>query len=267
MTVDIFATIETLLIGLVTGVLSGAFGVGGGIFCTPVVRLLLNVSPHVAVGTTMALIIPTSIVGAINYVKQKQVDMRLAKLLAPPAVLGTVIGATATHYVQPVVLMILFAVFAGIAGLDLALGIGEGLTKKKKELGDQAEYQVAPVVPAHVAIGIGFWAGFLAGFFGVGGGFILVPCLLYTFHISVKAAFGTSLLVIAAVSIPGTLAHATQGHMDFHLALTMIAGAVPGAWLGSLLSLRLKDSFLRRAFGVVMLLMSVMLAAKELGII
>ncbi len=266
MTVDFVSTVETLLIGLVTGILSGAFGVGGGIFCTPVIRLLLNVSPHVAVGTTMALIIPTAIVGAVNYIRQKQIDLRLAKLLAPSAVVGTVLGAIGTHYVKPVVLMILFAVFAGIAGLDLALGIGEALTRKKRD-GNIGEYEVAPVVPAHVAIGIGFWAGFLAGFFGVGGGFILVPCLLYTFNISVKAAFGTSLLVIAAVSIPGTLTHATQGHMDFHLALSMVLGAVPGAWLGSLLSLRLKDSFLRRAFGVVMLLMAFMLALKELGII
>lgn len=266
MTVDLVSTVETLLIGLVTGILSGAFGVGGGIFCTPVIRLLLNVSPHVAVGTTMALIIPTAIVGAVNYIRQKQIDLRLAKLLAPSAVVGTVLGAIGTHYVKPVVLMILFAVFAGIAGLDLALGIGEALTRKKRD-GNIGEYEVAPVVPAHVAIGIGFWAGFLAGFFGVGGGFILVPCLLYTFNISVKAAFGTSLLVIAAVSIPGTLTHATQGHMDFHLALSMVLGAVPGAWLGSLLSLRLKDSFLRRAFGVVMLVMAFMLALKELGII
>jgi uncharacterized protein len=265
-TVDLVSTCETFLIGLVTGILSGAFGVGGGIFCTPVIRLLLNVSPHVAVGTTMALIIPTAIVGAVNYIRQKQIDLRLAKLLAPSAVVGTVLGAIGTHYVKPVILMILFAVFAGVAGLDLALGIGEALTRKKRE-GNTGEYEVAPVVPAHVAIGIGFWAGFLAGFFGVGGGFILVPCLLYTFNISVKAAFGTSLLVIAAVSIPGTLTHATQGHMDFHLALSMVAGAVPGAWLGSLLSLRLKDSFLRRAFGVVMLVMAFMLALKELGII
>lgn len=267
MTVDYVATIETLLVGLVTGILSGAFGVGGGIFCTPVIRMLLNVSPHVAVGTTMALIIPTSIVGAINYIKQKQIDLRLAKLLALPAVLGTVLGATATHFVKPAVLMILFAGFAFIAGLDLALGIGDKFLKRRREKNDEDALKVALAVPAAAAMGIGFLAGFLAGFFGVGGGFILVPCLLYTFNISVKAAFGTSLLVIAAVSIPGTLTHATHGHMNFHLALSMVAGAIPGAWLGSFLSLRLKDSFLRRAFGVVMLLMSVMLALKELGII
>jgi uncharacterized protein len=261
-TTDLFSTIETLLIGLMTGILSGAFGVGGGIFCTPVLRMILNVSPHVAVGTTMALIIPTSIVGALNYIKQKQIDLRLAKLLALPAVLGTVLGATATDLVQPRILMILFALFAGLAGLDLTFGIGDRLAKRKRD--SQDEYEVAPVVPASVALTIGFFAGFMAGFFGVGGGFILVPLLLYTFPMSVKAAFGTSLLVIAAVSIPGTLTHATHGHMDFHLAFSMVAGAVPGAWLGSFLSLRLKDSFLRKAFGVVMLAMSIVLAVKEM---
>lgn len=264
MTFDPVSTTETVLIGLTTGILSGAFGVGGGIFCTPILRLLLNTSPHIAVGSTMALIVPTSIVGAVNYIKRKQIDLRLAKILALPAIIGTVLGATANHFVPPHVLMVLFAMFAGIAGLDLAFGIGDKLTKRNKVDGTDEDIEVAAAVPVGVAGTIGFWAGFLAGFFGVGGGFILVPCLLYTFHMSVKAAFGTSLLVIAAVSIPGTLTHASHGHMDWSLAFLMVIGAMPGAWLGSFLSLRLKESFLRRAFGFVMLLMSAVLAAKEM---
>ncbi len=263
MTPELFSSLQTLVIGFITGLLSGAFGVGGGIFCTPVIRMFLNVAPHVAVGTTMALIIPTSIVGAINYIKQKQVDLRLAKLMVLPAVIGTVLGATAAHYVHGQLLMLLFAAFAACAGLDLAFGLGEKITKRKRMSLSEAEQLVPPVVPAYVAVLIGLGAGIMAGFFGVGGGFILVPALLYFFHISVKAAFGTSLLIIAAVSIPGTLTHASNGHMDLHLAMSMVAGAIPGAWAGSLLALRLKDSLLRKGFGIVMLAMAIMLAIKE----
>jgi uncharacterized membrane protein YfcA len=111
---------------------------------------------------------------------------------------------------------------------------------------------------------VGLAAGLFAGFFGVGGGFLMVPCLLYFYRFSVKAAFGTSLIVIAAVSIPGTLSHFALMHVNLTLALLMIAGSIPGSLLGSALALKLKDSFLRRGFGVIMLIMSVVLAMREL---
>ncbi|HNB22066.1 MAG TPA: sulfite exporter TauE/SafE family protein [Candidatus Melainabacteria bacterium] len=271
MILELSFIVKALVIGLLTGLMSGCFGVGGGILCTPLVRMFLNIDPHVAVGTTMALIIPTSVAGAINYIKRKQFDQVMAAKLAPTAVLGTVAGAAATQYVEGQVLMLLFALLVCIAGVDLSFSIGENLKKQReKEAATiNSKEAVLPSGNKEAANGLGPYivglsAGLFAGFFGVGGGFLMVPCLLYFYRFSVKAAFGTSLIVIAAVSIPGTLSHFALQHVDIALALLMIAGSIPGSIIGSALALKLKDSFLRRGFGVIMLIMSVVLAMREL---
>lgn len=272
MIVELAFIAKAVVIGLLTGLMSGCFGVGGGILCTPLVRMFLDIDPHVAVGTTMALIIPTSVAGALNYIKRKQFDQVMAAKLAPTAVLGTVAGAAATQWVEGQVLMLLFALLVCIAGIDLSFSIGENLKKQRenesreKAGGDSLAEPSSEPFPAK-GIGpyiVGLAAGLFAGFFGVGGGFLMVPCLLYFYRFSVKAAFGTSLIVIAAVSIPGTLSHFALMHVNLTLALLMIAGSIPGSLLGSALALKLKDSFLRRGFGVIMLIMSVVLAMREL---
>ncbi|MCC7528303.1 MAG: sulfite exporter TauE/SafE family protein [Candidatus Melainabacteria bacterium] len=277
--------IKAIVIGLLTGLMSGCFGVGGGILCTPLIRIFLDIDPHVAVGTTMALIIPTSIAGAYNYLKRKQVDRVMASKLAPTAVLGTIAGAAATQYVEGQVLMLLFALLVCVAGIDLSFSIGDNLKiHRKKETVSEEITTLEPKTheanttkstttpPAEdgsssQGIGpfaVGLAAGLFAGFFGVGGGFLMVPCLLYFYHFGVKAAFGTSLLVIAAVAIPGTLSHFVLLHVNIALAVLMIAGSIPGSLAGSALALKLKDSFLRRGFGIIMLIMSAVLAMREL---
>ncbi|MBA3857178.1 MAG: hypothetical protein C0507_09755 [Cyanobacteria bacterium PR.3.49] len=282
--------IKALVIGLLTGLMSGCFGVGGGIICTPLVRIFLHIDPHVAVGTTMALIIPTSIAGAYNYWRRKQVDRAMSLKLAPLAILGTISGAALTQYVEGQVLMLLFALLVCIAGIDLSFSIGENIKKKKEgETGSDGHFdskiesdsrndsnssnetrsEIAAPAAALAPFGIGPYlvglaAGLFAGFFGVGGGFLMVPCLLYFFRFGVKAAFGTSLIVIAIISIPGTLSHFALKHVNLFLAALMIAGSIPGSLAGSALALKLKDTFLRKGFGVIMLIMSVVLALREL---
>jgi len=266
--------IKALVIGLLTGLMSGCFGVGGGIVCTPLVRIFLQIDPHVAVGTTMALIIPTSIAGAYNYLKKQQVDKAMSAKLAPTAVVGTVAGAAATQLVEGQLLMLLFALLVCIAGIDLSFSIGDNIKRKRESqvaqedsMGNAEPKETGFDLSSADGIGpyiVGLAAGLFAGFFGVGGGFLMVPCLLYFFRFGVKIAFGTSLLVIAAISIPGTLSHFAMQHVDLPLAALMIAASIPGSLLGSALALKMQDTFLRKGFGVIMLLMSVVLALREL---
>jgi uncharacterized membrane protein YfcA len=279
---EAFFIIKALVIGLLTGLMSGCFGVGGGIVCTPLVRIFLAVDPHVAVGTTMALIIPTSVAGAYNYWRKNQIDRAMSAKLAPTAVFGTICGAALTQFVEGQVLMLLFALLVCIAGIDLSFSIGENIKKKREiEIGTAGESSQATANDAGASDAgagdagaqktkgfgpylVGLAAGLFAGFFGVGGGFLMVPCLLYFFRFGVKPAFGTSLIVIAVISIPGTLSHFALHHVNLLLAALMIAGSIPGSLAGSALALKLKDSFLRKGFGVIMLIMSVVLALREL---
>ena len=266
---------QALSIGLLTGLLSGTFGVGGGIVCTPMLRLIMHLDAHMAIGTTLALIVPTSVAGAINYVKEKLVDLNMVKLLVLPAIIGTLIGAELTMQVQGRTLMLLFAALISLAAIDLLSGFSNKLKAKagdKVELDQsrvlQAVLDPAAVIPKKLGwfnvFPVGLLTGLLAGFFGVGGGFILIPILLAVYGMSAKSAFGTSLLVVACLSVPGTIAHSVNHHVQFLLVLVMVLGAVPGSMIGSKLALRLKDSLLKRAFGAIMLAMAAFMVYKEL---
>lgn len=271
---------QALAIGLLTGLLSGTFGVGGGIVCTPMLRLIMHLDAHMAIGTTLALIVPTSVAGAVNYVKEKLVDLNMVKLLVLPAIIGTLIGAALTLQVQGRTLMLLFAALITLAAVDLLSGFSN---KLKQQAATKAELELNQVVQSDLVqsglvqagaiskklswlkvFPVGLLTGLLAGFFGVGGGFILIPILLAVYGMSAKSAFGTSLLVVACLSVPGTIAHSINHHVQFLLVLVMVLGAVPGSMIGSKLALRLKDSMLKRAFGAIMLAMAAFMVYKEL---
>lgn len=238
-------------------------------------RLIMHLDAHMAIGTTLALIVPTSVAGAMNYIKEKLVDMTMVKLLVLPAIIGTLVGAELTVHVQGRTLMLLFSALISLSGIDLLSGFSGKLKKKaaaQSEL-DQTSVYSAPVditdaLPKkrnwYQVFPIGLLTGLLAGFFGVGGGFVLIPILLAVYGMGAKSAFGTSLLVVASLSVPGTIAHSLNHHVQFLLVLVMMLGAVPGSMLGSKLALRLKDTALKRAFGAIMLAMAAFMVYKEL---
>lgn len=253
---------------------------GGGTIATPLLRMFLGTSAHVAVGTTMAVIIPTSIFGAINYFRKGMVDIKIGKVLILPAMVGVIIGALLTTFVHDSELMIAFAGLVGFLGVDISFGLVKRLMelRSRTSLGGPAVEtfpEPSPESPAEpvdsrsrqrpLVIGlVGLATGMMAGFFGVGGGFILVPCFLYIFDMPIKSCFGTSLIVVACVAIPGMFTHHNLGHVDLPLALAMIVGSVPGSLIGSSVAIKLKDSWLRRAFGVVMLIVAAILIRKEI---
>src|SRR5262249_4066900 len=149
-------------------------------------RLIMNMDPHVAVGTTMALIIPTALSAALNYWRKKEIDMDMGRVMVLPAVLGVCVGAYATKFVQGHTLMLSFAAFVCVAGLDLSFGIVQTMFRRSAQTDDTVS--VEPAAPPSAdknyvlkLVIVGLSAGYMAGFFGVGGGFIFVPCLMYLF--------------------------------------------------------------------------------------
>jgi len=257
---------EIIAIGFFTGLLSGAFGIGGGVVCTPLLRLFLGLSAHVAVGTTIAIIIPTSLTGALNYFRKGLVDFKLAVTIAIPAVIGVCLGAYGTNYISGNVLMISFACLVTFVGVDLTFGLLEKFTKKaeSQNQNQDQDQEIPESKPSRLKLSLlGLTTGLMAGFFGIGGGFIIIPALVYLAKMSLKEAFGTSLCVVAIVSIPGTIAHAMLGHVDYWLMLVMMISTVPASFLGSAIALRTKDSVLKKAFGIIMLIVAVSMFFKE----
>lgn len=292
MEIDKIALLQTLPIGLCSGLLSGSFGVGGGIVAIPLLRHFLGLSAHVAIGSSLAVILPTAIVGSISYFRSGQADLRLALVTGVPAILGTVLASHHSQFVEEKVLLGFLFLLMMAVGSDYVFDVGTKL-KSRNSLGGATSGTDAfvqtsdgplaqnsdghlvqnsvgfssesPLVGSKLfaALLTGFLIGIISGFLGIGGGFIMVPSFCYFFSLPLKKAFGTSLLVVAVVSLPGTVVHAMHNHVDLAVALPMIAASIPGAWLGSRFALRSKERLLKVIFGSLLIVSAAYLLCKE----
>jgi uncharacterized protein len=253
--VTVADAIIAVAIGAGAGVLSGIFGVGGGIVMTPAIDAFLPVTPIQAIATPLPVIFPTSITGAYTYAKAGQVDRRAAWWMAPTGLVGSVLGALATESINPTLLLLVTAALLGWQ----SIGIMRDRSPKT------AEAQGTDRVIPRSAFGvIGFGAGVISGLLGIGGGLIMVPLLSGWCRMPLKRALGTSLLTIWALVIPGTIVHAWLGNIDWWVALFLAIGAVPGARVGAIVALAARERMLRTVVGGGMLVIAVLYAAAQL---
>jgi hypothetical protein len=238
------------LIGFGAGVLSGLFGVGGGIVTTPAVQHLLGASPIEAVATPLPIILPTSLVGAYTYGKAGEIDYHVAAWAVGPGLVGTVGGAALSDVVNAHVLLLATALLLGWTAVQVIRG---------RQVRAQTETGASPI-----QIGaVGFAAGFVSGLLGIGGGIVMVPAFTTLFGVPLKRALGTSLLCMAAFVIPGTLAHWQLGHIDWAIFLVVVLGVVPGARLGARIALGAREHALRVAVGAFLLVVAASYAISE----
>ncbi len=260
-------------VGLFSGVLSGAFGIGGGLITTPAIRLVLGYAPLIAVGTPLPVILPGALTGAVTYWKRGSADVRAGLLMGLFGSVASVGGALLSQVVGGPIVLLATALFIAWASADMLLQhrtasraaaiAGEG------ESDEAAAPVLAPVADggrrALRLVGIGLVAGAYSGFLGLGGGFVIVPGLSRYLGMPVKRAIGTSLVTVAVLAIPGTLTHALLGHVDWMLALWLALGVVPGALIGARLTERASDRAVRLGFALLLAVVGVWLAVSELG--
>ena len=238
-------------IGLVSGVLAGLFGVGGGVLMTPGIQVLLGAPPIVALATPLPAIFPTALAGALAYRRGAELDTRAAGWLVGPGLVGAALGAWLTDHVDTTPLLLATALLLGWQAVAI---IREARRRGRRE-GREA---TAPILG-----GIGAVAGFVSGLLGIGGGLVMVPLLVGWLGMPLKRALGTSLLVIVALVVPGTIVHAALGHIDWAICLALMVGGVPGARLGAALALRAKERTLRMVVGGGLLGISVAYAVDQ----
>jgi uncharacterized protein len=238
-------------IGFGSGILAGLFGVGGGIVMTPGVQVLLGAPPIVALATPLPVIFPTALAGASAYARRGEVDARVAAWLAGPGLLGAVLGAWATRWVETTLLLLLTAGLLAWQAVRLVVR-------------DRAPEQRASLRPSAVALALGgVAAGFVSGLLGIGGGLVIVPFLAGWLGMPLKRVLGTSLLAIVALVVPGTVVHAALGHVDTAIVVALAIGAVPGARIGAGIALGARDRTLRLAVGTFLFMVAVGYAALQ----
>lgn len=251
----------TLFLGVLTGVMSGAFGVGGAIISTPGIRLL-GASAFVAVGTTLPSVVPSAVVGSARYQREGLVDWRVLIIAAPGGVIGAVGGSLASHEVpgEGHWLMVLTAILLGVTAVRMA---------RSMEAADDGSRPVPPDPPMRrgpfTLTAIGVVAGVLSGLLGLGGGLILVPAFSEVVRLPLKKAIATSLACVGVLAVPGTITHAVLGDIDWRLALLLTVGVLPGARLGATISIAMSARRLRLAVAIGLGVVAVVYGAGELA--
>jgi uncharacterized membrane protein YfcA len=252
----------TAVLGFFTGVLSGAFGVGGAVLSTPGIRAL-GVAPIVAVGTTLPSIFPSAATGAWRYSRERLIDRTAVLLTIPTGLVASVVGALLSEAIPGGghVLMLLTAGLLLFTAVRMARP-PQAPAAAEADVEAAPEHERGHRSPLAFA-GVGVVAGLLSGLLGIGGGVVMVPGFSQIAGLSIKSAVATSLVCVAAFAIPGTVTHAVLGNIDWRVALILTVAVIPGARVGAALALRASDVGLRRAVAVFLGLIAVVYAVGE----
>ncbi|WP_217177635.1 sulfite exporter TauE/SafE family protein [Streptomyces sp. AC495_CC817] len=216
-------------IGLLAGLLSGLFGVGGGTVIVPLLVLLLHFNQRLAAGTSLAAIVPTATVGVISYALHDSVAWIPALILAAGSVIGAQIGTRLLPKISQTALRWGFVVFLGIVIVMLFVVIPSR----------DAEF-VLTWLSGAALVGVGVGTGILAGLIGVGGGVIVVPVMMVAFGTSDLVAKGTSLLMMIPTALSGTIGNLRNRNVDLVAAAIVGVSACTttalGAWIATLMN-------------------------------
>lgn len=245
--------------GFGAGVLSALLGIGGAVITTPVVRLLGG-TPIEAVGSTVPAIVPGAISGAWRYAREDMVEWRLALPLGAGGAVMAVVGALTSDVVNGRVLMVLTACVMLWAGLSVVVRLRSG---GSSPMDDDPGDDVAVRRSMPAVIGLGGLAGFVAGLLGVGGGIVLVPVLTGPLRVPMRRAVASSLVAVAVFQVPALTTHVLLGHVNWALALPLVAGVVPGAQVGARLTVAATDRTIRILFGLLIVVLAVVYGLTE----
>ena len=293
-----------VFLGLIVGMLGGFFGVGGGFLITGGL-LVFGVPPVYAVGTGLTLVMGTSIINTLKHRNLGNVDFKLGALMVTgtiPAIFlaewtnasleaagiaGPVIRYIYVGFLASLGLFILYDFWRTRLRQDTRSGGGEdittaGLTQRVRSLripphrigipgvGGVSTYVALPVsgierISVFVPVGIGFGIGFIAGLLGAGGGFILMPVLIFVLGIPTTIAIGTDLFQIIITGSVGSFAYALSDRVDPLMAVLMLAAASIGSQLGASATQRVDPSRIRFLYGLLIMTGAVAVALEEVS--
>ncbi len=265
-----------LLLGLggIVGILSGMFGVGGGFLMTPLL-FFIGIPPAVAVATEANQIVASSFSGVLAHLRRKTVDLKMGTVLLLGGLLGAAIGVQIFKMLKQLgqvelLVTLCYVVFLGVIGSLMFVESLRAIRRSKQPVKSlpprkhhswihglplkmrfrQSQLYISAIPPFI----IGALVGILAAIMGVGGGFIMVPAMIYILGMPTKVVVGTSLFQIIFVTGFTTLMHATQNYtVDAVLAVLLLIGGVIGAQIGTRLGVRLKAEQLRILLAIMVL--------------
>lgn len=260
--------LHLIVLGGLAGLLSGMFGIGGGFILTPML-MFIGIPPAVAVATGTNMIVASSFSGFLSHLKHKRVDIQMGNCLVIGGIGGALVGVWLFARLQRVgqIDLMITLLYISLLFTISILMLREGrLYLKARRAGHEQIHFNAITLPAWISrlplqtvftrshvthsaflpITIGFLSGILVGLLGIGGGFIMIPLMLYVLRMPLNVTAGTSLFQIIFITALATLLHATTTHaVDIVLAALLLMGSVIGAQYGAKLSHRVPHHLLK----------------------
>jgi len=268
-----------LALGAAVGFISGLFGVGGGILLTPLLTFL-GVPTAVAVATGNAHVVASSVSGAVTQYRRNNIDVRMGAVMLIGGLVGTFIGVDVVRLLRKaglfeVTVSLSYVTFLGVVGtLMMAEGLSTwrraqqpGVALSARRSGQHTWVDRLPLkmrfhrsklyISVLPPIIIGMFIGFMSAIMGLGGGFVMIPAMIYLLRVPTGVVIGTSLFQIVFVAAFATILHAVQNKtVDVVLAAILMAGGVIGAQFGIIAGERLKNEHMRVLLAALVLIIA-----------
>ncbi len=230
--------VELLVAAFLASIFGSMVGLGGGFILVPVLRLFFGLGPAEAAGTALVLVVANSGSGAFTYLLQRRVHVRVGLLFAAGGLPGSIAGAVLAKHISATLFDGLLALLLFAVALDMVLRRAKHLAERE----DSTKHVHAlRGMPTAAALGVGFGVGLVSSLFGIGGGVVLVPTLLYLSDLPAHAISATSHFGIVLTSPVGLTVHAFQHDIRIEDIVPLVIGGLCGGPIGARLSLRLRS--------------------------
>jgi len=251
--------IGLLILGIIAGILSGLFGIGGGIVMVPALIAFFGRTILDANATSLtAMLLPVGILGVISYYKAGYIHLKDALWISFGLLTGSFFGSELAVNIQETLLGKLYACFLLYIAIDY-LNI-PALIRRKNNPQKAATESFHPVWQF---IALGIITGIIAGMFGKGGGLVIVPALIKLFGYEPKKAAATSLAALQLpVGLPGIIVYAENGHLHIMNAAIIAIGIVAGAFLGTKLAINMSSAIFKRVYAFFLVIMAFYMVYK-----
>jgi uncharacterized protein len=251
------------------GIIAAIVGLGGGFLYVPTLSLIFGLDPKTAIGTSLAIMIFSSLSASFWYRKQGVILYKVAFILIIPSMIASVLGSFITTFVDARILVAFFCIMLGMISTEMLIPsfrflseiqIGPSFVLETR-VGLQGANLVGRIWYSHL-IFWGFIGGLLSGVTGTSGGVIFVPALV-TACIPVHYAVATSMFTIIVVSITGATTHATLGQIAWPYVAVYGAGAAFGAFIGAHIAPQIKETQIKKILGVLLLFIAVLMFQQK----
>ena len=234
--------IQGLITGVLAGFICGLFGMGGGSLMVPAIIYVFNMPVKQAIGTSLFVIVFSSLSALINYIRHNQVKTKIIFFIVPAGIIGAQAGALLTSRLPETTVKYLFIILVTVLGIKMLL---------QSENSDVCEIEKYSRLSAVL---IGLFAGFTSGLCGVGGAVLLIPLLYIFLKVPMHACIGTALIAIFFNAVSGSIGYMVRGLVDYRVGLLLAIGSTIAAPFGAKISIKTPREKLRKMFAVILIL-------------